>query len=78
MRPELMAFAEAMDAKMDQRLDRLAKPKLPPAALLRLLRIEVEELAVALEYQTPDDVKAEAVDVANYAMLLFKRMQDAS
>lgn len=75
--PEFVAFTTAMAVKLHARRHKLDAPKLPPAALLRMLRIEVEELAVALEYQTSKDVMAEAVDVANFAMLIFKRMQGA-
>jgi len=74
-RPELNTFLDAMEAKLVANKDKLIKPKLPIPALLQLLRIEVEELAVAVQYQTPEEAMEECADVANFAMIVWKRLK---
>lgn len=72
--PELVAFAMQMTLKLQKNRRKLQKPKLPPEALLKKLRIEVEELSVALEHETLQEAMEECVDVANFAMLIWKRL----
>lgn len=69
----VVEFGRAMEAKLAKNRrkgDRAGWLKLAPPELLRLLRGEVEELAMALESGTADDVESECADVANFAMMV--------
>lgn len=72
--PELEYFADKMRTKLEDNSHKLEKPRLPIRALLKKLRIEVEELAVAIDHETAQDAMWECVDVANFAMLIWKRL----
>lgn len=67
-------FTDAMKVKLEDNSFKLTKPKLPVEALLHKLSIEVEELQVAMRFETDEEAKWECVDVANFAMLIWKRL----
>lgn len=49
---------------------------MPVEALLKLLKIEVEELEVSLQFRTYEETAGEAVDVANFAFFIWDRMHN--
>lgn len=73
LRPEVLAFAQAMEAKLREHDgDRGAAGwrRDSTSALLRRLREEVEELALVGPFTCVDEVLGEAADVGNFAMMI--------
>lgn len=79
VRPEVAQFAVLMEAKLAKK-DGEGKThwhNLPPEALMEFLEIEVRELHAAMRFLSPGEQMGEAVDVANYAMILWDRLRIA-
>jgi len=64
------ALAQAMIAKLDKNAHKRHWSEVPLLHLLQRLAEEVKELE---EAPTLEDVRAEAVDIANFAMMIFER-----
>lgn len=76
LRPALAVFVQEMERILrenDYKKQRYLK--VPVMALFGGLEAEVLELGTALRYETEARVAHEAVDVANFAMLIWKRLE---
>lgn len=73
-RDALDRFSSEMERKLRKNDHKSSWMTLPIVALFRLLRIEIEEFSVALEFQTVAEARRELVDIANYAMILDDRL----
>lgn len=74
VRPEVMEFAQAMEAKLRKNDHKQGWRTYPISALRRLLGIEVSELDVALDFDIGLDAPSECVDIANFSMMLRDRL----
>jgi hypothetical protein len=77
IRDEVADFALVMERKLAKK-DGEGKThwhNLPPAALLEFLEIEIRELKAAMNYLSLEEQMGEAVDVGNYAMILWDRLR---
>lgn len=72
-RPAVREFAIEMERKLAKNDHKTEWNKLPLAAFVRRLQNEVEELKMAIEYETPDAVTKECADVANFALIIADR-----
>jgi len=68
-RPEVDAFADAMEAKLRANDHKRHWRFLDMRTLSRLLTHEIEELRLAVERCDPEEVLREAADVANFCMM---------
>ncbi len=71
--PYVLAFAEAMEAKLAKNRhkgDRAGWLKLTTDELWNLMRNEIVELRQAIENGNAEDIKKEAADVANFVMMI--------
>jgi hypothetical protein len=75
-RDELQDFATKMEAKLIKNDHKSDGELLPVAALLRKLELELEEFKLAFEFESPEDAMWELVDIANFCMLLHKRIKN--
>lgn len=77
---EVYEFASAMRQKLMSKVHRVGSTRgnLPTEALLGLLKAEIIEFEVALEHMSSDEAAKEAIDIANYAMLMWKRLTHVS
>lgn len=74
VRPEVAAFALAMEAKLRANDHKTGWRDQPIEAHIGLLKIEMMELDVALEFLTFDDVCKECVDIANFALIIRNKL----
>lgn len=74
LRPEVLSFAEAMETKLRKHDHKTAWRDQPIEAHLKLLKIEMMEFEVALEFFTFDDACRELVDIGNFAMILRDKL----
>jgi phosphoribosyl-ATP pyrophosphohydrolase len=51
-------------------------PEEGPDYYLHRLKQEVQELTIALESETPEDVVKECADIANFAMMIAMKVKD--
>lgn len=72
-RPKVREFAIEMEKKLAKNDHKTEWNKLPLPAFVRRLQNEVEEMKMALEYETPDDVTKECADIANFALIIADR-----
>jgi NTP pyrophosphatase (non-canonical NTP hydrolase) len=72
-RPEVIAFADAMEAKLRVNDYKGGWKHSPTAWLIARLIQEVGELAVSIAGDFDEDVLYEAADVANFAMMIVDR-----
>jgi len=75
LRPALVEFAQVMEAKLRKNDDKTDWRALPKEALLKKLRLEVQEFEISLEYESSEEARYELVDIANFAMILHDRIQ---
>lgn len=75
MREALREFADEMEKKLAQNDHKSSWLALPVEALLRKLEIELEELKVAVQFESPEDAQRECADVANFALMLWDRLR---
>ena len=71
-------FGEAQQAKLDQRSDngRLGWRERDLEQLLKWLLDEYSELEQAIEDEPKENIKLEAVDVANLAMMIWDKVDE--
>jgi len=74
-RVELRQFAEHMERKLTKRDAYGGWRHLPLPYLKEKLKNEINELLVALEYESPGEVMDEAVDCANFCMFIWDVMR---
>lgn len=77
IREEVASFAKAMEHKLHKRDGYGGWRSLPLQYIREKLKGELNELLVALEYETDSEVMSECVDVANYAMFLWDIMRSS-
>lgn len=70
-RESLISFANAMEAKLVKNDHKTEWSKLPVDAFIRRLKNEIAELDMAIDYETPDKAMGEAVDVANFGLIIW-------
>jgi hypothetical protein len=73
-REALTKFTEAMELKLRRNDHKSSWRDLPIEALVRLLILELEEFKVADEFFPVKDARKEAVDVANFALIVWDRL----
>lgn len=74
IRPELYEFVFAMEMKLRKNDHKTHWRKLPVDALIRLMKLELEEFDVADEFFPVSEARGETIDIANFAMILFDRL----
>lgn len=70
----LQRFAAVMEAKLLKNDYKTSWRDLPVEALLRLLKIELQEFEVAVDFLSVADARKELVDVANFTLILWDRL----
>ncbi len=73
VRPVVREFAIEMEKKLAKNDHKTEWNKLPLAAFVRRLQNEVEEMKMAIEYETPEAVTKECADIANFALIIADR-----
>lgn len=74
LRAPLQLFAQAMEAKLVKNDHKQSWRELPVEALFKLLKIEISEFEVAMEYLSVKEARGELTDVANFALILWDRL----
>lgn len=74
-RAELQDFSAHMERKLSKRDAYGGWRHLPLPYLKEKLKNEINELLVALEYESPTEVMDEAVDCANFCMFIWDVMR---
>ncbi|KKN51103.1 hypothetical protein LCGC14_0626130 [marine sediment metagenome] len=75
MRHQVLDFGCEMEKELKAHDHKTGWRELPVEALLRKLEIEIEELRVAIEFETITDAMGEAVDVGNFALMVWDRLR---
>jgi hypothetical protein len=75
VRVPLALFFLKMEAKMKKNDHKTTWLTLPPEALHRKLLIEVQEYEVARDFEGLEAAANELIDIANYAMMQWHRIQ---
>lgn len=75
MRSQVVDYAWEMERKLARHDHKRGWRDFPIKALLRKLKVEVDELEIALEYETTEGAMGEAVDVGNFAMMVWDRLR---
>lgn len=73
-RPEVVEFAEAMEAKLRKNDHKTGWHDQPIEAHIKLLRIEMMELDVALDHLGDEMAAKECIDVANFALIIRDKL----
>jgi len=73
-RSALQSFSDRMELKLRKNDHKTSWRVLPIEALKRLLLVEIEEFKVALEFLSATEARNEAVDIANFALILDDRL----
>lgn len=73
-REALTKFVDQMELKLRRNEHKRNWRDKPIEALFKLLLLEVEEYKVAQEFFTVGEAKGELVDVANFAMMVWDRL----
>lgn len=76
IRAEVMEFAVAMEAKLRKNDHKDDWHKQPIEAHIKLLRIEMMELDVALDHLGDEAAMTECVDIANFAMIIRDKLRE--
>ena len=74
LRTPLQLFCNAMEMKLRRNDHKRGWKEQPVEALIRLMKLEVKEFDVAHEFFTVKESRAELVDVANFAMMVWDRL----
>lgn len=75
IRSELLDFSAHMEAKLRKRDGYGGWRNLPLSYLKEKLKNEINELLVALEYESAEEVMNESVDCANFCMFIWDVMR---
>lgn len=76
MRDEVKWFAEGMERKLKKRDGYGGWRHLPLIYLKEKLKAEINELMIAMDYESPEEVIDESIDVANFAMMIADIMEN--
>lgn len=74
VRTEVAEFAEAMEQKLRKNDHKTGWKDQPIEAHIKLLRIEMMELDVALDHLGDKEAMNECVDIANFAMIIRDKL----
>lgn len=74
LRPELLAFAVAMEKKLRKNDHKTGWHDQPLEAHVKFLLLELEEFKVALEFLKTKDARGETIDIANFALILWDKL----
>lgn len=74
-RPEVLEFAAAMEAKLRKNDHKTGWKDQPIEAHIKLLRIEMMEFDVALEFLGDEEACKECVDLANFALIIRDKLR---
>lgn len=74
VRQQLRLFTEAMELKLRKNDHKTGWRDQPLAALYKLMLLEVKEFKVSFQFFTPKETRPEAVDIANFALILWDRL----
>lgn len=75
LRKEVIEFAVAMEAKLRKNDHKTGWKDQPIEAHIKLLRIEMMELDVALDHLGDEEAMRECVDIANFAMIIRDKLK---
>lgn len=75
VREEVILFSKGMEQKLHKRDGYGGWKHLPIPYIKEKLKGEINELLVAISYETSAEVMSECIDVANYAMFLWDIMR---
>lgn len=75
VRPEVAEFATEMEQKLRKNDHKTGWKDQPIEAHIRLLRIEMMEFDVALEFLGDEEACKECVDIANFALIIRDKLQ---
>lgn len=75
LRPEVAEFATAMETKLRKNDHKTGWKDQPIEAHIKLLRIEMMEFDVALEFLGDDVAAKECVDIANFALIIRDKLK---
>ena len=75
IRDEVVKFSLGMEQKLRKRDGYGGWRHLPLEYLERKLMAELNELAIAIKYESPEEVMSECVDVANFVMFIWDVMR---
>lgn len=70
-------FSLAMEKKLCDKSHKTDWRDLPIDALIRKLEIELEEMKIAYQYESPTEAMGESVDVANFALMVWDRIRQS-
>lgn len=73
-RTSLAAFVDAMETKLRRNDHKRTWKDKPVEALIRLMKLEIEEFNTAHEFFTISESRPELVDVANFAFFVWDRL----
>lgn len=73
-REALAKFANAMELKLRKNDHKTSWRELPIEALYRQMKLEIQELEVAMDFLTALEARDECVDIANFALILWDRL----
>lgn len=76
LRPTLNSFAVEMEWKLRKNDHKKGWKELPFEALHKLFLLEYEEFKVASEYFGPGAAKKELVDMGNFIMMMWDRLEE--
>lgn len=75
LRPEVLAFAEAMELKLRKHDGKKTHWKDQPIeAHVKLLQLELQEFLCADEFFSVAEARGESVDLGNFAMILWDKL----
>lgn len=75
LRPAVLEFAVAMELKLRKNDHKTGWRDQPIEAHLKLLRIEMMEFDVALEFLGDEIAATECVDIANFALIIRDKLK---
>lgn len=75
LRPEVAEFATAMEVKLRKNDYKTGWKDQPIEAHIKLLRIEMMEFDVALEFLGDEVAAKECVDIANFALIIRDKLK---
>lgn len=74
LRPALLALAEQMELVLRKHDHKTSWRELPLEALMRKMRIELQEFDVALDFLKVAEARSEIVDVMNFLFFIYDRL----
>lgn len=74
IRPAVVEFATAMEAKLKKNDHKTGWHDQPIEAHVKLMKIEVMEFDVAMEFLGDEEAAKECVDIANFALIIRDKL----